>query len=339
MNNGGQLPGSATTAAQALGETQFSPTVGSGFGGGKTSPQHFFGAAGELEFTPHNIVHSLIGGWMGDPNMAALDPIFWLHHCNIDRLWEVWLLRGGGRANPNDASWQTSTSFKFHNENGTVVSLTGHQVNTASQLFYRYEDSATERRPALDLRQREVEPMESDAGREPDLELAGASQEPFVLAGDPATVAVHVESRVVEARRAARAETASPPRVLLNLEDIEGEANPAVGYEVYVAATPQAEETGARHYLGTISFFGIEHASATGPDVEGPHGLRRTFDITNLVNDLRSRDEWSDTALTVSFEPLTVIPPSTGLREAESAETRRARQIPVRIGRISLFYA
>ena len=24
------------------------------------------------------------------PMTAALDPIFWLHHANIDRLWEWW---------------------------------------------------------------------------------------------------------------------------------------------------------------------------------------------------------------------------------------------------------
>jgi hypothetical protein len=34
-------------------------------------------------------------GWMLDPSLAALDPIFWLHHANVDRLWEVWLQRAG----------------------------------------------------------------------------------------------------------------------------------------------------------------------------------------------------------------------------------------------------
>jgi hypothetical protein len=23
--------------------------------------------------------------------MSPLDPIFWLHHCNIDRIWDSWL--------------------------------------------------------------------------------------------------------------------------------------------------------------------------------------------------------------------------------------------------------
>ncbi len=112
-NAGGQLPPSATTSAAAMAATDFVPA----FGGGITSPQHFFGAAGELEFTPHNIVHSLLSGWMGDPDRAALDPIFWLHHSNVDRLWEVWLSQGGGRANPAQAQWN-STAFVFHDETG-----------------------------------------------------------------------------------------------------------------------------------------------------------------------------------------------------------------------------
>lgn len=42
---------------------------------------------------------------MGDPVTAALDPIFWLHHANIDRLWEVWLGDNAEHVNPTDAKW------------------------------------------------------------------------------------------------------------------------------------------------------------------------------------------------------------------------------------------
>lgn len=45
---------------------------------------------GDLEGGPHNAVHGRISGDMGN-FMSPLDPIFWLHHCNIDRLWDSWL--------------------------------------------------------------------------------------------------------------------------------------------------------------------------------------------------------------------------------------------------------
>jgi tyrosinase len=39
-------------------------------------------------------------GWMSDPDKAALDPIFWLHHANIDRLWAAWT-----KGVPNEKWW------------------------------------------------------------------------------------------------------------------------------------------------------------------------------------------------------------------------------------------
>lgn len=42
-----------------------------------------------VEMVQHNLVHRWVGGHMvtsGSPN----DPVFWLHHCNIDRLWAHW---------------------------------------------------------------------------------------------------------------------------------------------------------------------------------------------------------------------------------------------------------
>ena len=140
INGGALLPSSVTSSAAAMAETVFTPPgPPTGFGGGVTSPQHFFGATGALESTPHNVVHVTIGGWMSDPDTAASDPIFWLHHCNIDRLWEVWLHQGGGRANPTASGWLT-TPFTLHDENATQVSLRGQDVvDTAVQLGYTYE--------------------------------------------------------------------------------------------------------------------------------------------------------------------------------------------------------
>lgn len=34
----------------------------------------------------HDLVHVDVGGDMADITTAAFDPIFWLHHCNVDRL-------------------------------------------------------------------------------------------------------------------------------------------------------------------------------------------------------------------------------------------------------------
>jgi len=47
-----------------------------------------------IESRPHNPVHNIIGGLMATLE-SPMDPIFYLHHANIDRLWHAWALPDG----------------------------------------------------------------------------------------------------------------------------------------------------------------------------------------------------------------------------------------------------
>jgi tyrosinase len=38
----------------------------------------------------HDGVHVWVGGAMSDPQWAAYDPLFWAHHCMVDRAWRIW---------------------------------------------------------------------------------------------------------------------------------------------------------------------------------------------------------------------------------------------------------
>ena len=58
----------------------------------------------------HGGVHIWVGGSMSDPSTSPADPVFWLHHCNLDRLWWVWYnSAAGNHQNPtipgNLAPW------------------------------------------------------------------------------------------------------------------------------------------------------------------------------------------------------------------------------------------
>ncbi len=89
---------------------------------------------------PHGSIHVAIGGNMGSVPTAAKDPVFWLHHANIDRLWEQWLRMCGGRSNPTSNSTWMNKTYTFFDENGKAVNMTGGQVvNTAASLNYRYD--------------------------------------------------------------------------------------------------------------------------------------------------------------------------------------------------------
>jgi tyrosinase len=48
-----------------------------------------------LEFTQgledmHNTVHQWVGGTMNSLMYSPQDPMFWLHHANVDRIWSTW---------------------------------------------------------------------------------------------------------------------------------------------------------------------------------------------------------------------------------------------------------
>jgi tyrosinase len=129
--------------------------------GGPARSFHFPDNSGTLEMVPHNVVHNNFGAgsFMFDPEKAALDPIFWLHHSNIDRLWEVWVQRQkqlsrltrnpkDADADPDSKTWldgngsSTDGKFRFRDESGTDVTITSREVLDTRQppLSYEYED-------------------------------------------------------------------------------------------------------------------------------------------------------------------------------------------------------
>lgn len=49
-----------------------------------------------LEVDAHNGVHDWCNGTVSSPATAAQDPIFWLLHANVDRVWDTWQLNHMG---------------------------------------------------------------------------------------------------------------------------------------------------------------------------------------------------------------------------------------------------
>lgn len=63
-----------------------------------------------IEGMPHNAIHSSINGLMAD-FLSPTDPIFWLHHANIDRIWAVWSEFQGARGLPDQPQKAEATAF------------------------------------------------------------------------------------------------------------------------------------------------------------------------------------------------------------------------------------
>jgi hypothetical protein len=331
---GGQLPATATSPAAALANTNFSlPSSAPTFGGGRVGPAHFGGALGLLETTPHNVLHPTIGGpssgqcaggLMTDPRCAALDPIFWLHHANIDRLWNNWLALAGGRANPTESAW-LSQQFVFFDETGNQVIMRGADVvDSAAQLRYVYDDVPAPGAFAMD------EGIEDAGQAEPPEppELAGATEAPIVLVGEPASVSLTIPARSRSLVAAAAADRTR--QLFVGVEDIEAEQDPGLAYAVYLTGP-----RGQRRHIGNLSFFGIHTLNDPDRAHIGAPGFRHTFDATGAVDTLRAEGAFDAGSITVTFEPIHVLPPPG--RETAAEFQSAAPTPPVRIGRVSLF--
>ena len=61
-----------------------------------------------LEGNPHGSAHTSFGGSIASINTAARDPLFFLLHCNVDRLWAKWQHQNN-RFNPATAASYDST--------------------------------------------------------------------------------------------------------------------------------------------------------------------------------------------------------------------------------------
>jgi tyrosinase len=101
--------------------------------------QRSLGSKTELEFNPHDGVHQAVGGNMSQVSLSARDPLFYLHHANVDRLWASWNARGN--ANSPDAMWRGfAFNRNFVNADGSAMNLSVGQVGSTPALGYRYDD-------------------------------------------------------------------------------------------------------------------------------------------------------------------------------------------------------
>jgi hypothetical protein len=107
------------------------------FASGVATQQQQPSRTGVLEGIPHNYIHgSFVLGNM-ETFMSPLDPIFWLHHANVDRLWTVWDQRNPGRTT-NDTRWLNFELGTFFNLQGAQVTRKVSELLSTYRLGYRY---------------------------------------------------------------------------------------------------------------------------------------------------------------------------------------------------------
>jgi len=99
----------------------------------------------------HDEIHGIVGGQMGDPAVAGFDPIFFLHHCNVDRLLSLWSAvhpgvwvskgpaEGGTFTIPGNASIDASSSLTPFWESPSKYWISS-QTTATGNLKYSYPE-------------------------------------------------------------------------------------------------------------------------------------------------------------------------------------------------------
>jgi tyrosinase-like protein/polyphenol oxidase-like protein len=337
INDGAKLPPLASAVTRALAATPFalhSPASSRTFGGPITRPDDTDNYEGVLENSPHDVVHGLIGGSSGLMSYfetAARDPIFWLHHANIDRLWNAWR-KGAGHADPShdpDQEVWWKSSFLFFDEHGNDVHMTGAEiVDSAKQLNYDYDVSALSTPEVARV------PCLGEAGAPPEASLiAGAIWGiggPVEVGATPVSIVLVTRaSALTSLGKIASAPAAESP-IMLNVEDIRFDKNPGVTHEVYLNL-PEDELPALqpRYFVGNIGFFG----HLPGGHAHGGKSLG--FDITANVLALEKAGQWQQQAPRVTFVPRGLLSPETGA-QAEVPVEAMEPEILVQIGKVTI---
>jgi tyrosinase len=91
----------------------------------------------------HNSVHVWVGGDM-QRSSSPNDPVFFLHHCHVDRIWAAWQERHPGA--PYVPDMTAPATLQFHRVDDALYSLFEETVTPrdmlAYQTYYRYDTLA-----------------------------------------------------------------------------------------------------------------------------------------------------------------------------------------------------
>ena len=312
---------------------------GTSFGGPETGFNHSGGVGiGTLDRVPHGTMHVAVDGWMSAFNTAALDPIFWLHHANVDRLWTVWLRRDPFHVNPDARKWLTDLPFEFVGASGEVLTFTPAQIVDTTAMpaplpSYRYEVETDPLVQNEGVVEETVEGAGRDRMPEPRMtEMVGATQEPIVLGGRPTSTHLAVSPPTGPALESVEV-TGVAGETFLNVENVTG-SEPR-SYAVYVNLPPGGDPAAHPELLaGVLPMFGLPEATDSSESRDGS-GLTYVLKVGEIVRTLEARNDWDPRDIRLTFVPRKagrrtgIVPESTEAVEAADAS-------PIRVGRVSL---
>ena len=268
------------------------------------------GIQGTLEATPHNIVHCDVRGPFMCTGASPQDPIFMMHHANIDRIWAEWIALG--RSNSTDPLWlDMPFTDNFIDPSGNTYTDVVSQLLEVEPLGYTYG-----------LVDPKEPPIYYDPGRSLYLAalfgapeaLAAAAPERLVARnlgaatpGDPLSVALEVNPAALQQATAPAAASAleaagmAPRRVYAFIRDMLPTDSENTQLRVFVNLPDATENTPTSdpHYVTTIGFFGPT-------EIPGGHAMHPSVavNLTPALRQIGSTTPLESDQITVQLVPV-----------------------------------
>jgi tyrosinase len=266
------------------------------------SDNNFFTFSSQLEGTPHNTVHNIVGGVMRTAG-SPLDPIFWPHHCMVDYCWAKWNIELGNY-NTNDVDWLDVTWDHFVDGKGKPAVITALSTVLMPFFSYRYESSPIGGFGAeLDvstLSARDLQRVEAHIRRGADIRIDIKSRIPLARSAlVPVTRSFSARTRVAPADFSRLLESdGRRERVFLRVdyEHMPAENDFFVRVFINFAGAGAQTPTDDIHYAGSFAFFG----TSAGEHTRHSHKTDFLVNVTDTLKNLGSA------GLISAYEPISV---------------------------------
>jgi tyrosinase len=260
--------GASLRAAVAIGmiKRALAPTDFLNFGSAKAMSHQDMVGENILESQPHDNVHGAVGGFMGQ-FLSPVDPIFFMHHSNLDRLWDVWTRKQEklGRATlptgDDLVAWNKEPFLFYVDPSGKpVAKTTAGDYATIGDFGYAYQPGSGE--DVIPTRV-DVAAAAGNAAAAGKKEFAGTLSREHLDFQTPTVAQFNVPEGLMRAATANDG-TELVARVTLELPD-----NP-VGMRFHVVVNPPQGARNLRFtepsFAGTIAPFGRHlHGHKSGP--------------------------------------------------------------------------
>lgn len=271
-----------------------------------------------LEGVPHGAMHCAAGNGCTTPHIgwvpvAGNDPAFYMHHANIDRLWQCWMVREANGAKI-DLAWAKANlgmpdswyqiKFDFADENGNRVSKTIADAFSPEVLAVHYAEEVdcqiAPRKTMKNLLMADIETAHTELQGTEQILTSGKIN----LAAQPLTVELQTQSpqaNGAKANKLLESMGTVSPGVWLVLENITVKQAPAHTYNVYIS---NKTRPGKRALVTRFNFFGFgDHDHHGAASMGGTMGTKRYY-LNDDISELGIRDARD---IVVQFEPSNAV--------------------------------